>query len=285
MRNTHAIRIDVDGEYQYLSSYRVDQDKQGNYFVLGLGDLGAVIKSYNWMEATNLYVQGKLVFEKDCLSGVYRGKEVSGTVIFDSLCGCYVLYDGQKYYPVYMCKKLTFDKGEKNIEINQKNSVKNEGMSKTDAIIDKPMRFTIHTDGSCLSNPGGAGGYAGVILANGKEITRITGGEKDTTNNRMELMAAIKSLQALEKWKVQEVTLYSDSQYLVNPFSKGWLENWVNNNWKNTSGDVKNKELWQELLSLNNQYQVKWIWEKGHNGGKYNEICDQLAGESALQFR
>jgi ribonuclease HI len=142
---------------------------------------------------------------------------------------------------------------------------------------------TIYTDGSAKGNPGNGGYGAVIIYTNDKGETvekTISGGYPDTTNNRMEITAVIKALQVLTipcKAKV-----YSDSQYLVNTFNKRWINNWKRNGWKTANGnDVKNKDLWEVMLSLTKYHKVKFEWIKGHAENKYNELCDKLATSAA----
>lgn len=133
---------------------------------------------------------------------------------------------------------------------------------------------TIYTDGACSGNPG-PGGW-GAILMYKDTKKEISGGKKDTTNNVMELTAVIESLKLL-KYPCQ-VNLYSDSAYVVNAFLQKWINNWQKNNWKTSDkNDVKNKELWQELLELTNMHQVKFIKVKGHSDNEFNNRCDELA--------
>lgn len=137
-------------------------------------------------------------------------------------------------------------------------------------------RVTIYTDGSCSGNPG-AGGWGAVLIYNGKE-KRISGGENTTTNNRMELTAPISALSALKE--ACEVTLYSDSAYLVNAFNNGWLNSWQLNGWRTADKkEVKNADLWQKLLELCKIHKVEFIKVKGHSDNEYNNICDKLAVE------
>jgi ribonuclease HI len=131
----------------------------------------------------------------------------------------------------------------------------------------------IYTDGACRGNPGN-GGY-GVVLVWGKYEREISGGEKNTTNNRMELMAAISGLEALrERCKV---TLYSDSKYLVDAFNKEWVESWEKAGWRRGRDELKNPDLWKRLVELVRAHEVEFVWVKGHNGHDYNERCDSLA--------
>ena len=135
-------------------------------------------------------------------------------------------------------------------------------------------KVTIYTDGACSGNPG-PGGYAAILMAedNKKEIF---GAEQNTTNNRMELMAAIEGLKALKR--PCEVTLYSDSAYLVNAYNNNWIDGWKKNGWRNSSKEpVKNMDLWQEIESLRQVHTVKFIKVKGHADNEYNNRCDELA--------
>lgn len=133
---------------------------------------------------------------------------------------------------------------------------------------------TIYTDGACSGNPG-PGGWGAILMY--KDTKReISGGKKDTTNNVMELTAVIEALKLL-KYPCS-VNLYSDSAYVVNAFLQNWIINWQKNNWKTSDkNDVKNKELWQELLELTNIHQVKFIKVKGHSDNEFNNRCDELA--------
>lgn len=146
------------------------------------------------------------------------------------------------------------------------------------------MLVKIYTDGAARGNPDGPGGY-GTILSytdkNGQEhIREFSQGYVKTTNNRMELMAAIVGLEALIK--PCEVELYSDSKYVVDAFNQNWIRSWLKNNWVNSAKKpVKNKELWQRLLKAMEPHKVTFIWVKGHHGHVQNERCDQLATKAA----
>jgi len=146
------------------------------------------------------------------------------------------------------------------------------------------MKVTIYTDGSARGNPDGPGGY-GTILSyidsNGTEHLReYSQGYKKTTNNRMELLAAIVGLEALIK--PCEVTLYSDSQYLVKAFNDNWLEGWIKKGWKRGKNEpVKNVDLWKRLLRAMESHKVEFVWVKGHAGHPQNERCDVLATTAA----
>ena len=135
----------------------------------------------------------------------------------------------------------------------------------------------IYTDGSCLSNPGD-GGWAAIISING-EIKEISGSEKNTTNNRMELLAPIRALKEMKQ--SDQIEIYTDSQYVKLGITE-WINTWVVNNWKTSKKeDVKNKDLWVELYDLNKSLNVKWNWVKAHAGNIMNEKVDSLAKKAA----
>ena len=135
-------------------------------------------------------------------------------------------------------------------------------------------KVTIYTDGACSGNPG-PGGW-GAILMYKDQKKEISGGEKNTTNNIMEITAVIKGLELL-KFPC-EVNLYSDSAYVVNAFSQGWIYNWLKNDWKTADkSPVKNKELWVKLYNLTKTHKVNFIKVKGHSDNEYNNRCDELA--------
>ena len=137
---------------------------------------------------------------------------------------------------------------------------------------------TIFTDGACSGNPG-KGGF-GVILNYMGKIKEISKGFECTTNNRMELMAALTGLNALKE--PCKVTLYSDSKYLIDSVNKGWINSWQKNGWKNSKKEkVKNRELFEELIRLMNVHQIEFCWVKGHDGHPENERCDTLATSAA----
>lgn len=133
---------------------------------------------------------------------------------------------------------------------------------------------TIYTDGACSGNPG-PGGWGAILMYNGTS-KEISGANKDTTNNIMEITAVLEALKLLkEECKVK---VYSDSAYVVNAFNQGWIYNWRKNNWKTASKDpVKNQELWEELYSLVQKHKVEFIKVKGHSDNEYNNRCDFLA--------
>ena len=141
---------------------------------------------------------------------------------------------------------------------------------------------TIYTDGACSGNPG-PGGW-GVILMHEQNKKELSGGETDTTNNRMELLAVIRGLKTLTK--PCNVELYSDSAYIINAFNQNWIENWQKNDWKTSSkSPVKNKDLWLELLSLLKVHNVKFIKVKGHSDNQFNNRCDELARNEIVKIQ
>ena len=136
----------------------------------------------------------------------------------------------------------------------------------------------IYTDGACRGNPG-RGGWGAILVYEGRE-KELSGGEKETTNNRMELSAVIAALSALKE--ACEVTLTTDSQYVVNAIEKGWLSSWKKNGWrKSDKSAVLNVDLWKELDELLVRHKVSLVWVRGHNGHSYNERCDKLATDFA----
>ena len=135
----------------------------------------------------------------------------------------------------------------------------------------------IYTDGSCLNNPGN-GGWAAIINFN-NEVKKISGSVKNTTNNKMELMAPIKALQTIKQR--QPIEIYTDSQY-VRLGITDWVHKWLKNNWQTSKKEpVKNKELWIQLYELNKSHEIKWIWVKAHAGNILNEEVDLLAKQAA----
>lgn len=141
-------------------------------------------------------------------------------------------------------------------------------------------KVTIYTDGACSGNPG-PGGWASV-LQYGDKSRELSGGEPQTTNNRMELLAAISALQLLKE--PCEVNLYTDSQYLCNAINKGWLKIWKAKGWKRKEGELKNPDLWQTLDALLATHQVTFYWVKGHANNQYNNRCDALAVSEREKF-
>lgn len=146
-------------------------------------------------------------------------------------------------------------------------------------------KIIVYTDGGCHGNPG-PGGWACVVIA-GEDVRELSGGEKLTTNNRMELTAAIRALSAVyntERFHGIPVAVNSDSQYVKNGITS-WIHNWKKNGWLTSAKKpVLNRELWQELDALNAVLDVEWNWVKGHAGVEYNELCDSLCQKEIARF-
>jgi ribonuclease HI len=141
-----------------------------------------------------------------------------------------------------------------------------------------PAEVVIYSDGACLGNPG-PGGYGTVLLA-GPHRKELSAGFRRTTNNRMELLGAIVGLEALKR--PCRVVVWSDSQYVVNAFTKGWLDGWRKRGWRTSQKEpVKNQDLWQRLLRAVGDHEVTWQWVRGHDGNVENERCDVLAVAAA----
>ena len=148
------------------------------------------------------------------------------------------------------------------------------------------MQVNIYTDGACSGNPG-PGGWGALLIAqkNGQIVSKkeIYGGEQNTTNNRMELMAAIKALDVLKK--TSEVTIVTDSKYLKDGMTK-WLNQWLLNNWKNSAKkQVKNADLWKKINDLSKIHKISWAWVKGHDNHEENEKADYLARLGMEKFK
>jgi len=135
-------------------------------------------------------------------------------------------------------------------------------------------KIEIYTDGACSKNPG-AGGWGAVLLYK-EHIKKISGSEKDTTNNRMELKAVIESLRVVRK-SAADIIVYTDSKYVQNGIME-WIHGWKKNGWKNAAKKpIKNVDLWMELDAEAAKHKIEWKWVKGHSGNKYNEMADELA--------
>ncbi len=136
------------------------------------------------------------------------------------------------------------------------------------------MKYTIYTDGACSGNPG-PGGWGAVIFDQDKKQKNISGNAKNTTNNRMELMAPIMALKKIKS--KSEVTILTDSTYVKNGITE-WIKKWEKNDWKNANKKpVKNKDLWIKLNDLCKKYKIDWKWIKGHSNNEYNDLADDLA--------
>ncbi|GAB4580811.1 MAG: hypothetical protein Fur0022_35530 [Anaerolineales bacterium] len=146
---------------------------------------------------------------------------------------------------------------------------------------DEPKHVLIYTDGACDPNPGGPGGYAAILVYQGKK-KEISGGFRATTNNRMEIYAAIQALESLKE--PCQVTLYTDSKYLMQSIEEGWAKRWKENDWWRTKDErAVNPDLWEKLLTLCETHTVKFKWVKGHVGHPENERCDVLSTRALKQ--
>jgi len=149
------------------------------------------------------------------------------------------------------------------------------------------MKVKLYSDGAARGNPDGPGGYGAILtyldtkgILHEKELTA---GYVKTTNNRMELMAVIVGLEALNR--PCEVEVYSDSKYVVDAFNQHWIDGWLKKGWKRGKNEpVKNVDLWKRLLKAKEQHQVTFVWVKGHAGHPYNERCDKMAQEESLRY-
>jgi ribonuclease HI len=141
-------------------------------------------------------------------------------------------------------------------------------------------KVSVYTDGACSGNPG-PGGW-GAVLIYGDKKREMSGGEAHTTNNRMELRGVIEALSALTE--PCEVALYTDSKYVSDAINKRWLDKWVKQGWRKADGEVKNPDLWQELLPLLERHRVNFVWVRGHAENEYNNRCDELAVRYRLRF-
>lgn len=144
--------------------------------------------------------------------------------------------------------------------------------------------LTIYTDGGCTGNPG-PGGWGAVILADGEEI-KLSGGDRETTNNKMELTAVIEALKwtSRECPEIRNLSIYTDSQYVKNGITS-WIFNWERNGWKTAAKKpVKNRDLWIALKTLADTYSLDWHWVKGHSGDVYNDMCDDLVAVERMKF-
>lgn len=140
-------------------------------------------------------------------------------------------------------------------------------------------QVTIYTDGACDPNPG-VGGWAAILIHDGHE-REISGGDSESTNNRMELTAVIEALRALKE--KCDVTLFTDSEYVKNAFTQKWIDGWIKKGWKTASRQpVKNQDLWRTLIDLVNGHTVKWEWVRGHADDPLNNRCDELAVQARL---
>ena len=150
--------------------------------------------------------------------------------------------------------------------------------------ITKQRKIAIYTDGACSGNPG-RGGWAFVLVEGSTILYKKSGFDKETTNNRMEMVAVIEALKEIEKrdWHDESLTVYTDSSYVKNGITQ-WIKKWKYNGWRSSSNTpVKNQDLWLLLDSLSISFPLSWRWVKGHAGNKFNELCDSMATDRAKE--
>lgn len=183
--------------------------------------------------------------------------------------------DGEKVFPTLSGSKVDMS------EVCDKLKMQCENENVEESCEDDEDCVVLYTDGACSGNPG-AGGWASILSFKGKEKV-LSGGEKETTNNRMELMAVIMGLESVKNGN--KVKVFSDSAYVVNTFNQNWIENWQKNNWQTSGkGAVQNKDLWQRLLSAMEGLNVEFVKVKGHSDNKNNNRCDALAREEIMKM-
>ena len=147
---------------------------------------------------------------------------------------------------------------------------------------DKLSTVILYTDGACSGNPG-PGGWGALLIWNGKE-KELSGGERDTTNNRMEMKAVIEGLKKLNRRC--QVKVHSDSAYIINAFTRGWIKNWLKRGWKKSNKKpVENIDLWKELIKQSEKHEVEWIKVKGHSDDELNNRVDRLAVEASQKYQ
>lgn len=155
-----------------------------------------------------------------------------------------------------------------------------DSMEEMEEILNRPV--IVYTDGGCSGNPG-PGGWGAVIITGGTQVT-LSGGAPKTTNNRMELTAAISALRAV-RFGTMRIEMFCDSQYVKNGITE-WIKTWKQNGWKTSAKKrVLNRDLWEELDCLASNLDIEWHWVKGHSGVEYNEICDELCQKEIARYR
>lgn len=219
-----------------------------------------------------------LVFERGVGLTLACGTGAYAALAASIECG-FTKFDADAEYTVHQRGgdlKMRFFEDKSAVQIGSASMIYS-GNFDSDYFFDNPRIFstektiTVYTDGACKGNPG-PGGWAAVII-DGNNVTEIAGSEANTTNNRMELMAAIQALQKIDG----ELKVYTDSKYLMQGITE-WLPNWIKRNWKNSANEpVKNKDLWQKLVQLTKNRKIKWNWVKGHSDNEYNNRADELA--------
>lgn len=273
-----VVRVYYDEVMEYSHNFRVKENNDGETVYILLTDTGKTLicpeNTCKIMHKITTNNTGQDIYEYDVVDFNANGQAYTGLVIYSKTRFCYGIRTYDKLFPIeYAIDGIIIG----NIfefpfllELCQSSGA--------------PEEYTIYTDGSCLNNPG-TGGYGVVILKGDKKVVAFSGAEENTTNNRQELLAAIKGLKEI-KGHPDKITLISDSKYLVDAFEKGWIDNWKMNGWKNSKGEqLPNMDLWKQLIDLTDKQNVKFSWVKGHNGNQYNEECDRLALKAAMSLK
>lgn len=299
MREKQTIRVYKKGYgLVYLKEYNLKKEKKGkkpSFYVVGKSAEGICVKGTDWDECINvLSKDNTFIYENDVVEVSLSNRLITGVVVFCPGMGMYGLEAGDLILPAYLLKgqkvignlheskdelyldKISFSELRKFQGISY---VVNCGEQKKESdkikLSDIPIA-TFYTDGGCERNPGGPGGYGTVLVHEGKILHEISGGEKESTNNRMELAAVVAALEFMDKHDMTCAEIISDSKYVVDGKTK-WLNNWIKNGWTTSSGPVKNKEQWEKIIELCENKTIRFKWVKGHDGNKFNERCDQLA--------
>lgn len=306
MRRIQTVRTyDKKEGMIYLNSYRIKiKEKEKVPYLMGQSK-NTVIRTYEWDECTNILSQDGItyLYENDIAEVKIENRIITGIVTFLESMGSYGLVAGELVLPSYLLRnahiigsthgkeeiyidQITIDEIKNIQRENQAFAVGTMKMLPAEKNIekDKGQRLnyeevpfaTFYTDGGCERNPGGMGGYGTVLVVDGKIVEELSGNEKNTTNNRMEMLAVIQALTFMDENKMTCAEIISDSKYVIDSKTK-WLKGWINNGWENSSGKVKNRDLWERILELEKGKTIRYKWVKGHDGNRYNERCDQLA--------
>lgn len=293
----YMMKVFVKGKTYIVNDFRLMKENDETILISTAQD-GTTIFTNEFFPFAQVYDKNKKpLFLGDRIELRLMDQTMFGTIVFDE-CAFYVKRENPEIllpisYGRFACfyeDKYNFTETEPMENLPLKSTTEKshdtiEESNKTKKTV--ISKLDIYTDGSCLCNPGGAGGYGIAFVGDNTLLEELSGNEAVSTNNRMELMSVVHALKTVkEKYcDCKDITLYSDSQYVINPLTKGWLKNWMNNNWKLSSGDeVKNAEIWKELVAILGNKNVKFVWVKGHAGHKYNERCDQIALNAAKQI-
>lgn len=245
-----------------------------------------VIKTINFM--LPIIYDGKIYYERDIVSANRNNSLIVGRIIFSSKACGYVVETASGACHLCECKNIEirgndWEFPELLSTLSEATPASTETKDKGHPTPSSPFdknNVIIYTDGACIRNPGPGG--AAFIIRSGDLVKKgaFDMGE-ETTNNKCEMMAAIKALEALPEDGCT-VYLHSDSKYMLSGFTEGYIKKWLANGWKTAKGDkVKNQESWERLIELNKKHTINWVWVKGHDGNLDNEECDTMAKETA----